>query len=147
MPPKDVVAKMGSYRETNLYNLYKSSGYAMTFREMYECGNLIAIVPELYMMTGGYFWIDKERQAGIHILATGDFGDECFRFLQGQSIIRLVGSNGKELISAFSGATSIGAVQKQLSDGKTLKLYDKRMKTFFEKADPEGNPCLVFYEN
>ena len=147
MPPKDVVAKMGSYRETNLYNLYKSSGYAMTFREMYECGNLIAVVPELYMMTGGYFWIDKERQEGIHILATGDFGDECFRFLQGQSIIRLVGSNGKELISAFSGATSIGAVQKQLSDGKTLKLYDKRMKTFFEKADPEGNPCLVFYEN
>ena len=147
MPPKDVVAKMGSYKETNLYNLYKSSGYAMTFREMYECGNLIAIVPELYMMTGGYFWIDKERQEGIHILATGDFDDECFRFLQGQSIIRLVGSNGKELISAFSGATSIGAVQKQLSDGKTLKLYDKRMKTFFEKADPEGNPCLVFYEN
>lgn len=147
MPPKDVVAKMGSYKETNLYNLYKSSGYAMTFREMYECGNLIAIVPELYMMTGGYFWIDKERQEGIHILATGDFGDECFRFLQGQSIIRLVGSNGKELISAFSGATSIRAVQKQLSDGKTLKLYDKRMKTFFEKADPEGNPCLVFYEN
>ena len=145
MPSKDIVAKMGSYSYSQLSKL-NQSGYAMPLDEIYECGNLIVLMPQHYT-TDGYYWIEKDTKKGIHIIASDNFDDECNRFLQGRSIIELVDSNEKELISSFCGATAIKAVQKQLSENKDLKLYDKNMRAFFEKADPEGNPCLVFYEN
>ena len=145
MPSKDIVAKMGSYSYSQLSKL-NQSGYAMPLDEIYECGNLIVLMPQHYTTDGSY-WIEKDTKKGIHIIASDNFDDECNRFLQGRSIIELVDSNEKELISSFCGATAIKAVQKQLSENKDLKLYDKKMRSFFEKADPEGNPCLVFYEN
>ena len=146
MPSREMLAKMGGDLYLNIDKVFQS-GYAMPLEEIYECKNLIALIPQYYEMAGGYYWIDKEKQEGIHIIATNNFDDECFRFLQGRSIISLKGSNEKELISSFNGATVIKAVQKQLREKKDLNVYKKEMRTFFEKADPDGNPCLVFYEN
>lgn len=145
MPAKDVVAKLGSYDVANMIGLYQSSGYALPLDKIYECDKFIVLVPILNTISG-YYFIDKDKFEGIHISSSAERSVEYSMFLQGRSIINIAGSEKNELISVFL-PEDIETVQLLFSEQKDLKVYNKKLRPFFEKADAEGNPCLVFYEN
>lgn len=144
MPPKDIVAKMGEDPDMSVVNLY-SSGYITRLDKIYETDKFIVAIP-YFETTTGYYWIDKDKQRGMHIISSNEVDKESTWFLQGRSIIRIVGAERNRIISSFS-EMGIYSVKNVLEKNKELNLFNDSLKDFFEHANPDGNPCLVFYEN
>lgn len=145
LPEKEIVAKMGENPDESLFSLYSSGTYMMRLDRIYESKDFIVIIPFAYTSTG-YYWIDKNKQEGIHLISSGEVNKEIDWFLQGRSIINIAGSDDKGIICSFM-ETYIEVAKKELSENKNIKVFNSELKSFFEKADPEGNPCLIFYEN
>lgn len=145
MPQKDMVAQMGSFAQDELYKLSIKGDYSAGFDKIYETKQFIALIPLVYM-TEGYFWIDKLSGKGLHVASSFELNLDVDMMIQGRSIIRIVGNTDNELISCFN-PEDIEIFQKELAEKKDLKPFDDRLRPFFEKADTEGNPCLIIYEH
>ena len=147
MPDKDVLAKTGSFDLTNTAKLYKS-GYSLPLFELYEDKNYILVLTQPITLQGREnYLINKKTLEGIHIKGSALMAVEGVMFLEGRLMPDIIDSNRNEFISWFA-PIWINCMREEIfAKNLDVKLYKKEMRTFFEKADPEGNPCLVFYEN
>lgn len=143
MPQKDVVAQMGSFGKDLLMLMGKDGSHFSGFDKLFETENHIALIPT-FDHTEGYYWINKETGAGTHISSSNELSVASNLMIQGRSIINIAGANEDEIISRFM-PEHIKNVQKELAEKSDLKPFDTKLKAFFEKADPEGNPCLIIY--
>ena len=147
MVPKDVLAKMGPYEDVNAGKLYQS-GYSLPLFELYEDKNYILVLTKPLTLQGREnYLINKKTLEGIHIKGSALMAVEGVMFLEGRLMPDIIDSNRNEFISWFA-PIWINCMREEIfAKNLDVKLYKKEMRTFFEKADPEGNPCLVFYEN
>ena len=147
MVPKDVLAKMGPYEDVNAGKLYQS-GYSLPLFELYEDKNYILVLTKPLTLQGrDNYLINKKTLEGIHIKGSARVAVEGVMFLEGRLMPDIIDSNRNEFISWFA-PIWINCMREEIfAKNLDVKLYKKEMRTFFEKADPEGNPCLVFYEN
>ena len=147
MIPKDVLAKMGSYDNVNASKLYKS-GYSLPLFELYEDKNYILVLTKPITLQGrDNYLINKKTLEGIHIKGSARVAVEGVMFLEGRLMPSVIDSNRNEFISWFAPVWIDCMREEIFAKNLDVKLYKKEMRTFFEKADPDGNPCLVFYEN
>ena len=147
MIPKDVLAKMGPYEDVNAGKLYQS-GYSLPLFELYEDKNYILVLTKPLTLQGREnYLINKKTLEGIHIKGSALMAVEAVMFLEGRLMPDIIDSNRNEFISWFAPIWIDCMRKKIFAKNLDVKLYKKEMRTFFEKADPEGNPCLVFYEN
>ena len=147
MVPKDVLAKMGSYDNVNASKLYKS-GYSLPLFELYEDKNYILVLTKPLTLQGrDNYLINKKTLEGIHIKGSARMAVEAVMFLEGRLMPDIIDSNRNEFISWFAPIWIDCMRDEIFAKNLDVKLYKKEMRTFFEKADPDGNPCLVFYEN
>ena len=147
MIPKDVLAKMGPYEDVNAGKLYQS-GYSLPLFELYEDKNYILVLTKPLTLQGrDNYLINKKTLEGIHIKGSALMAVEGVMFLEGRLMPDIIDSNRNEFISWFAPIWINCMREKIFAKNLDVKLYKKEMRTFFEKADPEGNPCLVFYEN
>ena len=147
MVPKDVLAKMGSYDNVNASKLYKS-GYSLPLFELYEDKNYILVLTQPITLQGREnYLINKKTLEGIHIKGSALMAVEGVMFLEGRLMPDIIDSNRNEFISWFAPIWIECMRDEIFAKNLDVKLYKKEMRTFFEKADPDGNPCLVFYEN
>ena len=147
MPDKDVLAKTGSFDLTNTAKLYKS-GYSLPLFELYEDKNYILVLTQPITLQGREnYLINKKTLEGIHIKGSALMAVEAVMFLEGRLMPDIIDSNRNEFISWFAPIWINCMREKIFAKNLDVKLYKKEMRTFFEKADPDGNPCLVFYEN
>ena len=147
MVPKDVLAKMGSYDNVNASKLYKS-GYSLPLFELYEDKNYILVLTKPLTLQGrDNYLINKKTLEGIHIKGSALMAVEAVMFLEGRLMPDIIDSNRNEFISWFAPIWIDCMRDEIFAKNLDVKLYKKEMRTFFEKADPDGNPCLVFYEN
>ena len=147
MIPKDVLAKMGPYEDVNAGKLYQS-GYSLPLFELYEDKNYILVLTKPLTLEGREnYLINKNTLEGIHIKGSALMAVEAVMFLEGRLMPDIIDSNRNEFISWFA-PIWINCMREEIfAKNLDVKLYKKEMRTFFEKADPDGNPCLVFYEN
>ena len=147
MIPKDVLAKMGPYEDVNAGKLYQS-GYSLPLFELYEDKNYILVLTKPLTLQGrDNYLINKKTLEGIHIKGSALMAVEAVMFLEGRLMPDIIDSNRNEFISWFA-PIWIDCMRNEIfAKNLDVKLYKKEMRTFFEKADPDGNPCLVFYEN
>ena len=147
MPDKKILAKMGSYDLLNTVKLYKS-GYSLPLFELYEDKNYILVLTQPITLQGREnYLINKKTLEGIHIKGSALMAVEGVMFLEGRLMPDIIDSNRNEFISWFA-PIWINCMREEIfAKNLDVKLYKKEMRTFFEKADPDGNPCLVFYEN
>ena len=147
MPDKKILAKMGSYDLLNTVKLYKS-GYSLPLFELYEDKNYILVLTQPITLQGrDNYLINKKTLEGIHIKGSALMAVEGVMFLEGRLMPDIIDSNRNEFISWFA-PIWINCMREEIfAKNLDVKLYKKEMRTFFEKADPDGNPCLVFYEN
>ena len=147
MIPKDVLAKMGPYEDVNAGKLYQS-GYSLPLFELYEDKNYILVLTKPLTLQGREnYLINKKTLEGIHIKGSALMAVEGVMFLEGRLMPDIIDSNRNEFISWFA-PIWINCMREEIfAKNLDVKLYKKEMRTFFEKADPDGNPCLVFYEN
>ena len=147
MPDKKILAKMGSYDLLNTVKLYKS-GYSLPLFELYEDKNYILVLTQPITLQGrDNYLINKNTLEGIHIKGSALMAVEAVMFLEGRLMPDIIDSNRNEFISWFA-PIWINCMREEIfAKNLDVKLYKKEMRTFFEKADPDGNPCLVFYEN
>ena len=147
MVSKDVLAKMGSYDNVNASKLYKS-GYSLPLFELYEDKNYILVLTKPLTLQGrDNYLINKKTLEGIHIKGSARVAVEGVMFLEGRLMPDIIDSNRNEFISWFAPVWIDCMREEIFAKNLDVKLYKKEMRTFFEKADPDGNPCLVFYEN
>ena len=147
MIPKDVLAKMGPYEDVNAGKLYQS-GYSLPLFELYEDKNYILVLTKPLTLQGrDNYLINKKTLEGIHIKGSARVAVEGVMFLEGRLMPDIIDSNRNEFISWFAPVWIECMRDEIFAKNLDVKLYKKEMRTFFEKADPEGNPCLVFYEN
>ena len=147
MIPKDVLAKMGPYEDVNAGKLYQS-GYSLPLFELYEDKNYILVLTKPLTLQGREnYLINKKTLEGIHIKGSALMAVEGVMFLEGRLMPSVIDSNRNEFISWFAPIWIECMRDEIFAKNLDVKLYKKEMRTFFEKADPEGNPCLVFYEN
>lgn len=147
MIPKDVLAKMGPYEDVNAGKLYQS-GYSLPLFELYEDKNYILVLTKPLTLEGREnYLINKNTLEGIHIKGSALMAVEAVMFLEGRLMPDIIDSNRNEFISWFAPIWINCMHEKIFAKNLDVKLYNKEMRTFFEKADPDGNPCLVFYEN
>ena len=147
MIPKDVLAKMGPYEDVNAGKLYQS-GYSLPLFELYEDKNYILVLTKPLTLEGREnYLINKNTLEGIHIKGSALMAVEAVMFLEGRLMPDIIDSNRNEFISWFAPIWINCMREKIFAKNLDVKLYKKEMRTFFEKADPDGNPCLVFYEN
>ena len=147
MIPKDVLAKMGPYEDVNAGKLYQS-GYSLPLFELYEDKNYILVLTKPLTLQGrDNYLINKKTLEGIHIKGSALMAVEAVMFLEGRLMPDIIDSNRNEFISWFAPIWIDCMRDEIFAKNLDVKLYKKEMRTFFEKADPEGNPCLVFYEN
>ena len=147
MIPKDVLAKMGPYEDVNAGKLYQS-GYSLPLFELYEDKNYILVLTKPLTLEGREnYLINKNTLEGIHIKGSAMMAVEAVMFLEGRLMPVVIDSNRNEFISCFVPIWIDCMREEIFAKNLDVKLYKKEMRTFFEKADPEGNPCLVFYEN
>ena len=147
MVSKDVLAKMGSYDNVNASKLYKS-GYSLPLFELYEDKNYILVLTKPLTLQGrDNYLINKKTLEGIHIKGSARVAVEGVMFLEGRLMPDIIDSNRNEFISWFAPIWIECMREEIFAKNLDVKLYKKEMRTFFEKADPDGNPCLVFYEN
>ena len=147
MIPKDVLAKMGPYEDVNAGKLYQS-GYSLPLFELYEDKNYILVLTKPLTLEGREnYLINKKTLEGIHIKGSALMAVEAVMFLEGRLMPDIIDSNRNEFISWFAPIWIECMRDEIFAKNLDVKLYKKEMRTFFEKADPEGNPCLVFYEN
>ena len=147
MIPKDVLAKMGPYEDVNAGKLYQS-GYSLPLFELYEDKNYILVLTKPLTLQGrDNYLINKKTLEGIHIKGSALMAVEAVMFLEGRLMPDIIDSNRNEFISWFAPIWIKCMRDEIFAKNLDVKLYKKEMRTFFEKADPEGNPCLVFYEN
>ena len=147
MPDKKILAKTGPYNLLNTAKLYKS-GYSLPLFELYEDKNYILVLTEPLTLQGREnYLINKNTLEGIHIKGSALMAVEAVMFLEGRLMPDIIDSNRNEFISWFAPIWINCMREKIFAKNLDVKLYKKEMRTFFEKADPEGNPCLVFYEN
>ena len=147
MIPKDVLAKMGSYDNINAGKLYQS-GYSLPLFELYEDKNYILVLTKPLTLQGrDNYLINKKTLEGIHIKGSALMAVEAVMFLEGRLMPDIIDSNRNEFISWFAPIWIECMRDEIFAKNLDVKLYKKEMRTFFEKADPDGNPCLVFYEN
>ena len=147
MVSKDVLAKMGSYDNVNASKLYKS-GYSLPLFELYEDKNYILVLTKPITLQGrDNYLINKKTLEGIHIKGSARVAVEGVMFLEGRLMPDIIDSNRNEFISWFAPIWIECMRDEIFAKNLDVKLYKKEMRTFFEKADPDGNPCLVFYEN
>ena len=147
MPDKKILAKMGSYDLLNTVKLYKS-GYSLPLFELYEDKNYILVLTQPITLQGREnYLINKKTLEGIHIKGSALMAVEGVMFLEGRLMPDIIDSNRNEFISWFAPIWINCMREEIIAKNLDVKLYKKEMRTFFEKADPDGNPCLVFYEN
>ena len=147
MIPKDVLAKMDSYDNVNAGKLYQS-GYSLPLFELYEDKNYILVLTKPLTLQGrDNYLINKKTLEGIHIKGSALMAVEGVMFLEGRLMPDIIDSNRNEFISWFAPIWIECMRDEIFAKNLDVKLYKKEMRTFFEKADPDGNPCLVFYEN
>ena len=147
MIPKDVLAKMGPYEDVNAGKLYQS-GYSLPLFELYEDKNYILVLTKPLTLQGrDNYLINKKTLEGIHIKGSALMAVEAVMFLEGRLMPSVIDSNRNEFISWFAPIWIECMRDEIFAKNLDVKLYKKEMRTFFEKADPDGNPCLVFYEN
>ena len=147
MPDKKILAKMGSYDLLNTVKLYKS-GYSLPLFELYEDKNYILVLTQPITLQGREnYLINKKTLEGIHIKGSALMAVEGVMFLEGRLMPDIIDSNRNEFISWFAPVWIECMRDEIFAKNLDVKLYKKEMRTFFEKADPDGNPCLVFYEN
>ena len=147
MIPKDVLAKMGPYEDVNAGKLYQS-GYSLPLFELYEDKNYILVLTKPLTLQGrDNYLINKKTLEGIHIKGSARVAVEGVMFLEGRLMPDIIDSNRNEFISWFAPIWIECMRDEIFAKNLDVKLYKKEMRTFFEKADPDGNPCLVFYEN
>ena len=147
IPDKDVLAKTGYFDLTNTAKLYKS-GYSMPLFELYEDKNYILVLTQPITLQGREnYLINKKTLEGIHIKGSALMAVEGVMFLEGRLMPDIIDSNRNEFISWFAPIWIECMRDDIFAKNLDVKLYKKEMRTFFEKADPDGNPCLVFYEN
>ena len=147
MVSKDVLAKMGPYENVNVGKLYQS-GYSLPLFELYEDKNYILVLTTPITLEGREnYLINKKTLEGIHIKGNARVAVEGVMFLEGRLMPSVIDSNRNEFISWFPPVWIDCMRDEIFAKNLDVKLYKKEMRTFFEKADPEGNPCLVFYEN
>ena len=147
MIPKDVLAKMGPYEDVNAGKLYQS-GYSLPLFELYEDKNYILVLTKPLTLQGREnYLINKKTLEGIHIKGSALMAVEGVMFLEGRLMPDIIDSNRNEFISWFAPIWIECMRDDIFAKNLDVKLYKKEMRTFFEKADPDGNPCLVFYEN
>lgn len=147
MIPKDVLAKMGPYEDVNAGKLYQS-GYSLPLFELYEDKNYILVLTKPLTLQGrDNYLINKKTLEGIHIKGSARVAVEGVMFLEGRLMPSVIDSNRNEFISWFAPIWIECMRDDIFAKNLDVKLYKKEMRTFFEKADPDGNPCLVFYEN
>ena len=147
MIPKDVLAKMGPYEDVNAGKLYQS-GYSLPLFELYEDKNYILVLTKPLTLQGREnYLINKKTLEGIHIKGSALMAVEGVMFLEGRLMPSVIDSNRNEFISWFAPIWIECMRDEIFAKNLDVKLYKKEMRTFFEKADPDGNPCLVFYEN
>ena len=147
MVPKDVLAKMGPYEDVNAGKLYQS-GYSLPLFELYEDKNYILVLTKPLTLEGREnYLINKNTLEGIHIKGSARVAVEGVMFLEGRLMPSVIDSNRNEFISWFAPVWIDCMREEIFAKNLDVKLYKKEMRTFFEKADPDGNPCLVFYEN
>ena len=147
MIPKDVLAKMGPYEDVNAGKLYQS-GYSLPLFELYEDKNYILVLTKPLTLQGREnYLINKKTLEGIHIKGSALMAVEAVMFLEGRLMPDIIDSNRNEFISWFAPIWIECMRDEIFAKNLDVKLYKKEMRTFFEKADPDGNPCLVFYEN
>ena len=147
MPDKKILAKTGPYNLLNTAKLYKS-GYSLALCELYEDKNYILVLTEPLTLQGREnYLINKKTLEGIHIKGSAELAVEGAMFLEGRLMPSVIDSNRNEFISWFAPIWIECMRDDIFAKNLDVKLYKKEMRTFFEKADPDGNPCLVFYEN
>ena len=147
MVSKDVLAKMGPYENVNVGKLYQS-GYSLPLFELYEDKNYILVLTTPITLEGREnYLINKKTLEGIHIKGSAELAVEGVMFLEGRLMPSVIDSNRNEFISWFAPIWIECMRDDIFAKNLDVKLYKKEMRTFFEKADPDGNPCLVFYEN
>lgn len=124
----------------------RSTNYFVGFDRMYETEKFILLIPP-YQSDEGYFWINKENNIGIRILSSSNLNNEAVRAIEGKSIISVKGGDDSSLISYINPALIKPCFVKAFENNSEIKPFNRELRTFFENADPEGNPVIIIYEH
>lgn len=147
IPSKDILLQTGPFSVENYIIMCTTQGWFSGIDKIFETKKYLLLVPLFYNIDG-YFWIDKENGRGFRIPSSDKTGLEIDLAIEGRSIIRVVGSNENELISSFNADPLVKhGFLKEFENCPDLEPFNDRIQAFFEKADPDGNPCIIIYEH
>ncbi len=145
-PSKELVAQIGPFNWVDIIKMCKSSGYFSGFGRIFETDRFILLEP-MFPSDEGYFWIDKESEAGYRVPSTVNFSKELNLIIEGRSILSVKGSNSNELISCYESTLSKNGFVRQMDENPDLIPFSEELRTLFENADPQGNPIVIIYEH
>ena len=145
-PSKELVAQIGPFDWVDIFKMSKSSGYFSGFGRIFETDRFILLEP-VYSDEEGYFWIDKESEAGYRVPSTTNVLNELNLIIEGRSIVSVKGSNSNELISCLEPILSKVGLVTLIDENPDLIPFSEELRTLFENADPQGNPIVIIYEH
>ena len=144
-PSKELVAQIGPFDWVDIIKLSKSR-YFSGFSNIFETDRFILLEPK-FPSDEGYFWIDKENEAGYRVPSTMNFNKELNLVIEGHSIVSVKGSNCDELISCYVPKLSKIGFARQLDENPDIVPFSEELRSFFENADPDGNAIVIIYEH
>ena len=144
-PSKELVAQLGSYQQEKIVEWSESSGYFSGIDNIFETSRYILVEP-LSTVNDGYFWIDKENNCGIRIASTNIFQTALKNIIEGRIICFVKGSNEHEIISCLQ-PLALKIALRIMENEPEISPFNDSLISFFENADPDGNPIVIIYEH
>ena len=112
------------------------------FDKIFETENLICLTSAA-LLQDGFYWIDKNEGKGYTLPFDVNLDNEYKRVLAGETIIDIVGSNHKELISTMN-----PLVLKHVHDKyRDIEYFNEELSDMARTVLPDGNPVVLIYEN
>ncbi len=146
MPTKKQVASLGPYFYEQLLDMAKNNGFLSGFDKIFETKDMIHLNTLMSYMIEGYYWIDKTSGQGFVVKGSPDVDDEVNKVVRGETIVYIIGADDNEMISQFDNV-AINCLKRVFEKNPSVKAFYPGLKAVVEKADPEGNPLLIFYEH
>ncbi len=143
---KKQIASLGSFNPLKTAMMADNEGFFAGINKLFETKDIVLVMPLLAEMSQGYYIIDKNANGGIHIAVENDANAEIAKAIIGKSFIGMIGSDENEFICSVP-SEKIGWMKDAFQKDSKIKSFCPELKAVVEKADPEGNPLLIFYEH
>lgn len=132
----------GWFNFRNLRKFCKNTDSFEGFDKIFETENLICLTSAA-LLQDGFYWIDKNEGKGYTLPFDVNLDNEYKRVLAGETIIDIVGSNHKELISTMNPRV-LNHVYKKY---KGIEYFCDELSGMSANVLPDGNPVVLIYGN